>query len=95
MSIEVSATAVLLALGTLVATPDPDGKKINLSWRTTDGANGYKVCLNKGTYSAVSTSDPLVTDTTSTSAITSALNIGEKGTLWCAGIQCWWEFWVE
>ena len=36
--------------------------------------------LKKGTYSAVSKSDSLITDTTSTSASTSALNIGEKGT---------------
>ena len=60
LSIKVSATAVPLAPGTLVATPDPDGKKINLSWGTTAGANGYKVYLKKGTYSAVSTSNLLV-----------------------------------
>ena len=80
LSIKVSATAVPLAPGTLVAIPDPAGKKINLSWGTTAGANCYKVYLKKGAYSAVSTSDSLITDTTSTSAITSALNIGEKGT---------------
>ena len=60
LSIKVSATAVPLAPGTLVATPDPDGKKINLNWGKTTGANGYKVYLKKGTYSAVSTSDLLV-----------------------------------
>ena len=80
LSNEVSAMAVPLAPRTLVATPDPDGKKINLSWGTTPGANGYKVYLKTGTHSAVSTSDSLVKDTTSTIATITALNIGEKGT---------------
>ena len=80
LSNEVSAMVVPLAPGTLVATPDPDGKKINLSWGTTAGANGYKVYLKTGTHSAVSTSDSLVKDTTSTTATITALNIGEKGT---------------
>ena len=60
LSNEVSATAVPLAPGTLVATPDPDGEKINLNWGKTTGATGYKVYLKKGTYSAVNTSDLLV-----------------------------------
>ena len=60
LSIKVSATAVPLAPGTLVATPDPDGEKINLNWRKTTGGTSYKVYLKKGTYSAVSTSDLLV-----------------------------------
>ena len=80
LSNEVSATAIPLAPGTLVATPDPAGKKINLSWGTTPGADGYKLYLKKGTHSAVSTSDSQIANTTSTSATTSALNIGQKGT---------------